>query len=144
GGQESGAGSAGGRPGGPGRGGARGGGRLGREPTLPRPAGPGDRDEPHVVAREELLDAGEVVLPADETMVERGQRGAAERLEWRGGLFEIRGGELGERLLPRGVLHAGGSERAGRESPRPNDRDDVARPAGGHGPAPRGRAADPR
>ena len=71
---------------------------LEREPALPGPAGPGDGDEPDVRAIEESADGGEVVRSADEAMMQRRKRGAAERAERREVVGQLRADELEQML----------------------------------------------
>ena len=63
-----------------------------------------DRDQANIGAREQLLRGGEVVLPADEAMMECGQRRATERREWGEVHGEPRSDELVERLAARDCL----------------------------------------
>jgi hypothetical protein len=74
------------------------------EATLPGAARPGDRDEPNIGTGKQGLRMGEIVPPADEAVVEGGQRCASKRREWREALIEARDHELVERLGGRDVL----------------------------------------
>ncbi len=59
----------------------RSGGDLEREPALARAARSGERDEPHVRAVQQRQRRGQVLAAADQAVVERRQRRAAERAQ---------------------------------------------------------------
>ena len=90
-------------------------GDLERKPALAGAARPGDRDEPDVGALQQRQGGGQVLAAADEAMVERGERRAAERAQGSEPLLQTGGDELEELLGAGDVLQPVAPERAERD-----------------------------
>ena len=116
--------------------------RLQGEPALAGSTRAGDRHEPHVGAAEQRLDRRQVVLTADESMMQRRQCRTAERPGRRERLSQAVCDELVEALLLRDVLEAVPSQidglvaGVGKEVARELRHEDL--PAMGDGLDPRG------